>query len=272
MKEVDFLRKRDLEGACVFLRLSGGGRGLGGSAWGFGVWDDPLERRRRRFPLPPTVRRSSCHFFSPKRPHHTPAARCCAGNIKFTDLNDPTYKPEENGGVGFEEGMKVRVCLCRASGGVDAGAGVFGRRSIDRLPPLTPNPSPTQNNLHFTSGDSRRAPRRVDRQGRGGVPPRLRRHWPRLGLRGCATSRFGRGYGGTCEIFNQPTIHHPTKPNPVTKIPFVGSVADAAYDLWAVNRLKLTGRPELEEILKERQAKIEATNYDDCEDECEIKW
>ena len=74
---------------------------------------------------------------------------------------------------------------------------------------------------------------------------------------------------------NQPP--NPTRPpipntNPVTKIPFVGSVADAAYDLWAVNRLKLTGRPELEEILKERQAKIAATNYDECEDECEIKW
>lgn len=30
------------------------------------------------------------------------------GNIKFTDLNDPAYKPEENGGVDFTEGMKVR--------------------------------------------------------------------------------------------------------------------------------------------------------------------
>lgn len=29
------------------------------------------------------------------------------GAIKFTDLNDPNYKPEENGGVDFAEGMKV---------------------------------------------------------------------------------------------------------------------------------------------------------------------
>lgn len=34
---------------------------------------------------------------------------CETGNIKFTDLNDADYKPEENGGIGFEEGMKVRV-------------------------------------------------------------------------------------------------------------------------------------------------------------------
>lgn len=31
------------------------------------------------------------------------------GAIKFTDLNDPNYKPEENGGVDFAEGMKVRA-------------------------------------------------------------------------------------------------------------------------------------------------------------------
>ncbi len=57
-----------------------------------------------------------------------------------------------------------------------------------------------------------------------------------------------------------------------TKLPLIGGLADAAYDLWAVNRLKITGRPELEEILKERQAKIKATDYSDCEDECEIDF
>lgn len=68
-------------------------------------------------------------------------------------------------------------------------------------------------------------------------------------------------------------LTHPlTHLNTVTKLPLVGNIADAAYDLWAVNRLRITGRPELEEILKERQAKIEATDYSDCSDECEIKW
>lgn len=69
-----------------------------------------------------------------------------------------------------------------------------------------------------------------------------------------------------------PLPRHDSK-HSVTKLPLVGSVADAAYDLWAVNRLRITGRPELEEILKERQAKIKSTEYsDDCSDECEIKW
>lgn len=96
---------------------------------------------------------------------------------------------------------------------------------------------------------------------------------PGLGLRRCVQNTIlcPRGFTAPTPLshISPPSTH--TNPT-VTKLPLVGSVADAAYDLWAVNRLRITGRPELEEILKERQAKIKGTNYDDCSDECEIKW
>lgn len=38
----------------------------------------------------------------------------------------------------------------------------------------------------------------------------------------------------------------------LTTIPVIGAVADALYDLWAENRLRLTGRPDLAETLKQR--------------------
>ncbi len=41
-----------------------------------------------------------------------------------------------------------------------------------------------------------------------------------------------------------------------------------------MNRLKWTGRPELEEIIKQRQEELKNKTFDPCEDdgECEIDW
>jgi predicted DCC family thiol-disulfide oxidoreductase YuxK len=53
----------------------------------------------------------------------------------------------------------------------------------------------------------------------------------------------------------------------LTKIPFIGKLADQVYDIWAENRLRLTGRPELAEVLKER--KVHLQNTQDDIDECD---
>ena len=39
----------------------------------------------------------------------------------------------------------------------------------------------------------------------------------------------------------------------ITKIPIFGAIADFIYNIWADLRLKLTGRPDLETIMKLRQ-------------------
>eukprot|EP00624_Nannochloropsis_granulata_P006174 evm.model.NODE_4484_length_14521_cov_34.797466.4 len=59
-----------------------------------------------------------------------------------------------------------------------------------------------------------------------------------------------------------------------TKLPLIGSAADWAYDQWAIRRLQITGRPDLEVILRERQEAAAAKKDADCEDkgECEIDW
>ncbi|MGD1919760.1 MAG: thiol-disulfide oxidoreductase DCC family protein [Pleurocapsa sp.] len=41
----------------------------------------------------------------------------------------------------------------------------------------------------------------------------------------------------------------------VTKIPVVGAIADWIYGIWADWRLKLTGRPDLEAVIAQRQEK-----------------
>jgi len=46
------------------------------------------------------------------------------GLVKFTDIADPTYKPEENGGVDYEKGMKV-IHAVMDDGSVIAGVPVF---------------------------------------------------------------------------------------------------------------------------------------------------
>ena len=43
----------------------------------------------------------------------------------------------------------------------------------------------------------------------------------------------------------------------VTKIPVLGAIADWIYGIWADWRLKLTGRPDLEAVIAQRQAKAE---------------
>lgn len=42
-----------------------------------------------------------------------------------------------------------------------------------------------------------------------------------------------------------------------TKWPVIGPVVDKVYDLWADWRLKMTGRPALEQVIAERQAKMQ---------------
>lgn len=56
--------------------------------------------------------------------------------------------------------------------------------------------------------------------------------------------------------------------------PFFTFQPDWAYDQWAIRRLQITGRPDLEVILRERQEAAAAKKDADCEDkgECEIDW
>ena len=49
-----------------------------------------------------------------------------------------------------------------------------------------------------------------------------------------------------------------------TKWPVVGPMVNKLYDLWADWRLKMTGRPALEQVIAERQAKIETMNQGRC--------
>ena len=43
----------------------------------------------------------------------------------------------------------------------------------------------------------------------------------------------------------------------VTKVPGIGAIADWVYGIWADWRLKLTGRPDLETVIAEREKKAE---------------
>lgn len=43
----------------------------------------------------------------------------------------------------------------------------------------------------------------------------------------------------------------------ITKIPILGAIADWVYGIWADWRLKLTGRPDLAEIIAQRQKRAE---------------
>lgn len=49
-----------------------------------------------------------------------------------------------------------------------------------------------------------------------------------------------------------------------TKWPVVGPVVDKIYDIWADWRLKMTGRSSLDQVIAERQAKIERINQGRC--------
>jgi predicted DCC family thiol-disulfide oxidoreductase YuxK len=59
----------------------------------------------------------------------------------------------------------------------------------------------------------------------------------------------------------------------LTKIPIIGDLADNFYDLWAANRLRLTGKGDLADILEKRAEELKAKEpIDDCEDGCDIDW
>lgn len=50
----------------------------------------------------------------------------------------------------------------------------------------------------------------------------------------------------------------------ITKIRFVGAIANWLYGIWADWRLKITGRPDLETIITERQKKLNSLNSSRC--------
>lgn len=57
----------------------------------------------------------------------------------------------------------------------------------------------------------------------------------------------------------------------ITNLPFVGKLADALYDVWAENRLRITGRGDLADILRERSEKLKDSSVDECdEDACDL--
>ena len=59
----------------------------------------------------------------------------------------------------------------------------------------------------------------------------------------------------------------------LTKLPVFGQIADNLYDLWAENRLRLTGRPELAEVLKQRAEELAEAEEVSCDsDGCGIDY
>lgn len=50
----------------------------------------------------------------------------------------------------------------------------------------------------------------------------------------------------------------------ITKLKVVGAIADFLYRVWANWRLKITGRPEIEEILEKRQQRLDSSNSTRC--------
>jgi len=63
----------------------------------------------------------------------------------------------------------------------------------------------------------------------------------------------------------------------ITKNPIIGALAEKVYNVWADNRLRMTGRGELADVIKERDERIRAKQLasggaDDCEESCKIEW
>jgi predicted DCC family thiol-disulfide oxidoreductase YuxK len=50
----------------------------------------------------------------------------------------------------------------------------------------------------------------------------------------------------------------------ITKIKVIGAIADWLYKIWANWRLKITGRPEIDKIIAERQQKLNNSNSTRC--------
>lgn len=49
----------------------------------------------------------------------------------------------------------------------------------------------------------------------------------------------------------------------ITKVPGIGWLADSLYGIWAEWRLAITGRPPLDEIIRDRQARLAAIQEPD---------
>ena len=59
----------------------------------------------------------------------------------------------------------------------------------------------------------------------------------------------------------------------LTKIPLLHDVADRVYDLWAENRLRLTGRPDMANQLRERSSKLRVQELEECDtDACGLDF
>lgn len=59
----------------------------------------------------------------------------------------------------------------------------------------------------------------------------------------------------------------------ITKLPLIGKAADALYDLWAENRLRITGRGDLADILRERAEKLRDADPAECDtDACDLDF
>jgi predicted DCC family thiol-disulfide oxidoreductase YuxK len=50
----------------------------------------------------------------------------------------------------------------------------------------------------------------------------------------------------------------------ITRLPLIGGLADWLYGLWAAWRLRLTGRPDLEVIVRDRQQKLTCPSQGRC--------
>ncbi len=50
----------------------------------------------------------------------------------------------------------------------------------------------------------------------------------------------------------------------ITKLPILGALANLIYGIWADLRLKLTGRPDLQTVIKQRQEKLSCDNETRC--------
>ncbi|MFQ3618561.1 MAG: DUF393 domain-containing protein [Cyanobacteriota bacterium] len=51
----------------------------------------------------------------------------------------------------------------------------------------------------------------------------------------------------------------------ITKMPGIGAIADWLYGIWAAWRLRLTGRPDLAELVRQRQERRACSEGDRCQ-------
>lgn len=58
----------------------------------------------------------------------------------------------------------------------------------------------------------------------------------------------------------------------ITKLPIIGQIADIIYDIWAENRLRITGRGDLADLLKARATTLSEVEPVSCEDSCGIDY